>query len=299
MTTRFLTRKVVAGLVGLCALLAIGASIMASMASSRAAQIASEANAASTATAVQVATASALAQASTAAAARVATDTAVVVAAQGASTATAVAQVTATAIALAQTAPAALATEQAVTADMHQVFQDNFADNHNAWFTGHFNDNETNSITDGVFQVVHKAQGASFELYQTRSFANFIADVDCRVAEGASSSSCGLVFGSDDAGGRWEFEVFNNYYRLSIKQGDAWTLVTEGNPAGALQPKSWNTLRVARRAGLIRLYVNDRLLASVADDRLSSGALGVATGAYQQDGTAEVQLDNFTIWEVP
>jgi hypothetical protein len=198
-------------------------------------------------------------------------------------------------------AAAVVATEQALTAGATQAFHDEFVDNRNAWFTGRFNDNETNLIENGVFRVLRDTKGSSFELYQPRSFNNFVAEVDCLVVSGGNNASCGLVYGEQENVGRFSFEVFNDYYRLSINQGGEWTVLLEGNPSGIVQPDAWNRLRVVRRGNDVRLYINDQFLQSAVDDRFPTGRIGVETSSYQQEGEGqfELQFDNFTIWQLP
>ncbi|MBC8078154.1 MAG: hypothetical protein H7Y32_18900, partial [Chloroflexales bacterium] len=195
----------------------------------------------------------------------------------------------------AATATAATATEAALVGQARQVFRDSFDDNRNAWFTGRFGD-EQNAIISGTFQVLHEAAGSSFELYQNRTFTSFIADVDCVVLTKAKGS-CGLAFGAGK-GVRWSFELFSDYYRLSLYEGEGGSVLLEGNPATQVKADDWNTLRVLRRDGQIRLYVNGGFLRAIDDTRLAEGYVGVETGAYQEAGAGpvDVRLDNFTLW---
>jgi hypothetical protein len=193
-------------------------------------------------------------------------------------------------------AVAATATEAALVEPARQVFRDTFDDNRNAWFVGRFGDREQNAIISGTFQVLHEAPGSSFELYQNRTFASFIADVDCQVLSPARGS-CGLVFGASK-GTRWSFEVWSDYYRLSLYEGEVGSVLLEGNPAALVNADGWNSLRVLRRNGQIRLYVNGSFLRALDDSRLPEGYVGVETAAYQEQGAGavEVRLDNFTLW---
>jgi hypothetical protein len=193
-------------------------------------------------------------------------------------------------------AVAATATEAALVEPAKQVFRDTFDDNRNAWFVGRFREHEQNTIISGTFQVLHEAPGSSFELYQNRTFASFMADIDCQVLT-AAKGSCGLVFGAGK-GVRWSFELFSDYYRLSLYEGEEGSVLLEGDPAPLVKADGWNSLRVLRRDGQIRLYANGSLLRALDDERLPEGYVGVETGAYQEQGagSVKVQLDNFTLW---
>lgn len=193
-------------------------------------------------------------------------------------------------------AVAATATEAALVEPAKSVFRDTFDDNRNAWFMGRFGDREQNAIISGTFQVLHEAPGSSFELYQNRSFASFIADVDCAVLSEAKGS-CGIVFGAQK-GVRWSFELFSDYYRLTLYEGEGGNVLLEGDPSALTKRGDWNALRVLRRNGQIRLYVNGSFLHALDDTRLAEGYVGVETGAYQEagSGAVDVRLDNFTLW---
>lgn len=209
----------------------------------------------------------------------------------------------------AATAQAAQATSEAAQASAEvaaliasgtQVFSDAFVDNRNAWFTGVFQDIETDTIEDGVFKVSWTARGTSYELYEVREIANFAAEVDCLIHQGGTDGSCGLVFDQKTDVGFYKFELFDDYYRLFIvrPEGDP-EILAEGDPAGIVNAGGVNRLRVVRQGAQIWLFLNDTLLNSVSDDTYATGKIGVSTNSYNDSGGVEVWFDNFTIWELP
>lgn len=187
----------------------------------------------------------------------------------------------------------------ALIATGKEVFKDAFVDNRNAWFTGVFEEIETDVIEDGVFKVKWTAKGASYELYEVRGIANFVADVDCLIHQGGTDGSCGLVFDQDKDVGFYKFEVFDDYYRLSIipNEGDPIALV-EGDPAGIVKPGDVNNLRVFRRGDEIRIFLNGTLLNTLHDSTYQTGKIGVSTNSYSESDPVEIWFDNFTIWEI-
>jgi hypothetical protein len=203
-------------------------------------------------------------------------------------------QATATVIA------AATATMQAYFESGTQIFRDEFVDNRHNWFTGRFNDAETNRIEGEVFKVIWDKRGTSYELYDVRSLTSFIAEVDCVIYQGERDGSCGLVFGHNSDAGFYKFEVFNDYYRLFvIKAATEPRLLLEGDPQGIGMPNNANRLRVIRQGEFIRIYLNQTLLNSVADSTFLSGKLGVSTNSYRDGPGVEIWFDNFTIWALP
>jgi hypothetical protein len=216
--------------------------------------------------------------------------------------------------ALVQTAQAATAEARATetaaveaTAETEQlfggaveVFSDEFVDNRNAWFVGVFQEIETDVIEDGVFKVIWADNGSSYELYEVSELANFIAEVDCRVAMGGADGSCGLVFGQQADAGFYKFELFEDYYRLFIVQPEGEPpILAEGNPAEIMRPGDWNRVRVVRQGDRIRVAVNGFPVADVDDLTFPIGKVGVSTNSYKDGPGVEVQFDNITIWELP
>jgi len=205
-----------------------------------------------------------------------------------------------------QTAVAATAQVVAATAESEQlfsgareIFKEEFVDNRNAWFTGVFEEIETDTIEDGVFKVSWSGADSSYELYEVRDLTNFIAEVDCLVVAGGTDGSCGLVFGQKTEVGFYKFELFEDYYRLFVVQaeGDP-PVLAEGNPEGIVRPGEVNRLRVVKQGERIRLYVNGVQLADVSDSTFPTGKVGITTNSYLEAGGVEVHFDNFIIWEL-
>ncbi len=194
----------------------------------------------------------------------------------------------------------AYANADAMFARAREIFSDDFTDNRNQWFTGRFNDIETDVIEDGVFKVLWDADGTSYEVYGVRSFRNVIAEVDCAIVRGGVDGSCSLVFAQNDDVGYYEFEVFNDYYRLYVFSDAADPLIiAEGDLTSTVLLNDPNRLRVIHVDAEIGLYLNGEWLASVSDSTFTEGKVGVATSCYREEGEVEIWFDNLTIWELP
>jgi len=185
------------------------------------------------------------------------------------------------------------------------VVLDEFSDNRSAWFTGEFRNSKSdpyigeNVIENGALKIRWKAKGSSFDPYKGRDFTNFIAKVDCTISKGDKDGSCGLLFAMQANGAFYGFEVFNDYYQLSLYQsGQKPLLLTEGRPVGIL-PNQANSLKVTHDGDQIYLYLNDQLLGNAIDKSLTSGKVGLLTACYNEKGGIELVLDNFTLWELP
>lgn len=197
-------------------------------------------------------------------------------------------------------ATAATAEAEAIFASATQIFRDEFVDNRNQWFTGVFREIERNTIEDGVFKVTWFADGFSYELYQVRDLGNFIAEVDCLIAQGDREGSCGLIFGQNQDVGFYEFEVFEDYYRVTTyaSGADPQTLI-EGDPTGIITPGQVIQLQMIRRGDELRAVINGVLVGTANDSTFPTGKIGVSTNSYLEEGGVEIWFDNFTIWELP
>ncbi|HMQ35498.1 MAG TPA: hypothetical protein PKD53_32610, partial [Chloroflexaceae bacterium] len=195
---------------------------------------------------------------------------------------------------------AGTAAAEALFAEASVVFADEFVDNRNAWFVGVFNEIETDIIEDGVFKIIWAGRGTSYELYELRELDSFIAEVDCQVRRGGGDGSCGLVFGRQEDGGYYKYELFDDYYRLYIvpTEGDP-QILAEGAPDGAVRPGEPNRMRVVRQGDDIAIYANGAPLAEATDLTYLTGKVGIASNSYADAGGVELWFDNFVIWELP
>jgi hypothetical protein len=194
---------------------------------------------------------------------------------------------------------AATAEAEQLFARARQVFRDQFVDNRNAWYTGVFQAIETNTIEAGVFKVNWTGRGTSYELYMVRDLNDFMAEVDCRIVQGGTEASCGLIFGQNEAIGYYKYELFEDYYRLFLMRavGEPLTLA-EGNPGELFARDEPNRLRAVREGERLRIFLNGVLLAEAFDGTYPSGKVGITTSSYHDAGGVEIWFDDFVIWEL-
>jgi len=209
--------------------------------------------------------------------------------------ATATARVEATKIAVTATAD-----HERLSARAKLIFRDEFVDNRNAWYTGLFQEIETNQIEDGLFKVNWAGRGTSYELYMVRDFSNFIAEIDCQLVEQPAAAGCGLIFSLIDDTGYYKYELFEDYYRLFLVRavGEP-KILAEGNPAGLITPGMPNRLRIVREGERIRTFLNGTALDEIYDATYLSGKIGITTSSYTEAGGSVIWFDNFAIWELP
>lgn len=179
------------------------------------------------------------------------------------------------------------------------AFFERFDTNRNYWYTGMFSDTEMVDVVDGVLRSTWHGIGTSYEVY-VEEFTNFIAEVDCAIVKGGRDGGCGLIFAHTAHHGFYEFELYTDYYRLSLYQEthDP-SILLEGNPMDIFKPNGFNRMRVVRINNEIRLFVNDTLLAKGEDTTFPSGKIGIATLSHREAGGVQVEIDNFSLWRLP
>ena len=220
-----------------------------------------------------------------------------------AATATASAQ----AAALATTATAEVAAIVAATTEtadlaerLEPIFVEEFVDNRNFWFTGQFNDLETNAIDEGFFKVWWAGRGTSYEVYEVTRLTDFFAETECRLIAGEADASCGLVFAHSREIGFYKFEVFQDYVRLfryEESKGEPEVLF-EQNLALPLTPEDAVRLQVIREGTWIRFAINEERLGEIEDATLGEGAVGISTASYRNEGDVEIWFERLAIYRV-
>jgi len=215
-------------------------------------------------------------------------------------TATTIAATTTAKVEATNIAVTATADHERLTARAKLIFRDEFVDNRNAWYTGLFQEIETNLIEDGVFKVNWAGRGTSYELYMVRDFSDFIAEIDCQLVEQPATASCGLIFSLIDDTGYYKYELFEDYYRLFLVRavGEP-KILAEGNPAELIMLGMPNRLRIVREGERIRTFLNGTALDEIYDATYLSGKIGITTSSYTEAGGSAIWFDNFVIWELP
>lgn len=215
-------------------------------------------------------------------------------------TATTIAATTTAKVVATNIAVTATADHERLAARAKLVFRDEFVDNRNAWYTGVFQEIETNLIEDGVFKVRWAGRGTSYELYMVRDFSDFIAEIDCQLVEQPAAAGCGMIFSLIDDTGYYKYELFEDYYRLFLVRavGEP-KILAEGNPAELITPGTPNRLRIVREGERIRTFLNGSALDVISDATYLSGKIGITSSSYLEAGGSEIWFDNFVIWELP
>lgn len=154
-------------------------------------------------------------------------------------------------------------------------------------------------VEDGAY-IATLEEGGYRSVYSKREMTDFISEVDCKVVDGGDNGRCGIVFavnekGEDKDNDEYFFFVSGNEFGMSTTFEGSDTSYSRSNDA--VKTEGTNRLKVIRVDGEARLYVNDKLVDTVKDDKLPSGGVGFAVSAA--GGDAELSVDNWKVWKLP
>jgi hypothetical protein len=109
----------------------------------------------------------------------------------------------------------------------------------------------------------------------------FEAELGCITGNNATARPYfGLLFNyvDDTNTYRFLFRPSSKQYQLHRVAGVSETIGTFDDAAPwAWELKEWRTLRIVRKGKLIEAYVNDKLIMSVEDEKLTDGTVGFYT----------------------
>jgi serine/threonine protein kinase len=187
------------------------------------------------------------------------------------------------------------------------LFEDDFSANRNDWFTGDHSDEYglTNSeFANGRYRISQEAKQGVFiwnSLPET-DFEHFVMSVEARPVEQqvATPFAYGLTFREEvDNGDLYLFEIdTDGSYSVSLSQDGKWETLIGTTGLQAIKPEGPNQLTVKAVGPALTFYINGEEAATIEDDTLSRGAIGLALELYNEGDKASVDFDNLTIRQV-
>jgi serine/threonine protein kinase len=187
------------------------------------------------------------------------------------------------------------------------LLEDDFASNRNDWFTGDQSDEYglTNSeLVNGRYRMSQEAKQGVFiwnSLAET-DYDNFVLSVEARPVsqEVAESFAYGLSFRENVSNGDlYAFEIDSDgYYTVNLNKDGEWETLIEWTELSVIKAEGPNLLTVKAVGPALTFYVNGEELATVEDDTLTTGAIGLALELYNEGDKASVDFDNLTVRQV-
>ena len=175
-----------------------------------------------------------------------------------------------------------------------RLLVDSFDDNLLGW--EEFGDEESASeIQDGRLTVSQYTPGYFAWTFLTPDFEDFDLSVDAWQEEGPADGYYGIVFRESNEG-YYLFSVSSDgYFDVGVVEGDEYTELVRRRRHDAIQRGSGvNRLRVVAQGHNYAFYVNDVRVATLADETFRHGAVGLASGNYDEAGMVS-SFDNLVM----
>jgi hypothetical protein len=182
------------------------------------------------------------------------------------------------------------------------LFSDTFETKRSNWEIGPDNNdyfNGTRAIANGnyIWTFNAKRDVASFVYPKNvKATGDFYASVDIKIV-GSGDSDAGLVFRhkADDAG--WYYFALggDGQYSLSYYGDAGWETLIALTSDSAVKTGDANKLAVAAQDAHYVLLINDTAVASVDDDRIASGDVGLAAELANPGDSGVFSFDNFEV----
>jgi hypothetical protein len=187
--------------------------------------------------------------------------------------------------------------------DWPLVASEDFNDNHYGWVTG---DGETTVlrqawwIENGVYLWQVKAlQANASELIVPTIDAqdDFYLALKLQKVKGAATANAGLVFRKQDNANYYAFLVNDTGgdFQIALLLDGQWKILKDWTPSTAIRYGGPNKLAVLAEGPMLKFYINERLVAQLANDALSTGQMGVMINLSARSDSALFQFDDFEL----
>ena len=186
-----------------------------------------------------------------------------------------------------------------------ELFRDNFDSNQNNWTVGEENDEYgqySAGIVDGRYRISQAADKDVFawEYLPDGNFDDFVLVVDASPVEANTDSfGYGLTFrNSPDNDNLYTFEIDDDGYSVSMLSAGEWTTLVDFTEMSAINVGGANQLMVKAVGPSLTFFINGEKAASIEDDTLQAGSIGMAIELYEAGDNATVDFDNLTVYAV-
>jgi hypothetical protein len=186
-----------------------------------------------------------------------------------------------------------------------ELFRDNFESNQNNWTIGEENDEYgqyTADIVDGRYRMSQKADKGVFvwEQLPDGNFDDFVLVVDAIPVEtNTDSFGYGLTFrNNSDFGSLYAFEIDNDGYLVSVLSAGEWKTLVDFTETSAINVGGPNQLMVKAVGPSLTFFINGEKAASIEDDTLQAGSIGMAIELYEAGDSVTVDFDNLTVYAI-
>lgn len=186
------------------------------------------------------------------------------------------------------------------------VLYETFDNNLNDWPTGE--DQEASlarilwTLDQGRYRWQAQAiQGFVWWAYpEMEQAGDFYLAVDVHQVDGPPSGEAGLIFRLNDLDEYYLYEIdAQGNFAVFIRQQDAWETLYDWSESTAILADAPNRLALVAEGSQLFFFINERLVASLIDERLTSGKAGLLIGLSDEGERGVWEFDNFELRPLP
>jgi len=194
------------------------------------------------------------------------------------------------------------ATAEYAANNWNVILTDTFDSNINDWLIDSSDDEfalTTYEVVDGKYRWDSTAHQSFIGWVRPdlKTLADFYISVDVNQVDGPDSADYGVIFREDDN---------SNFYYFGInKQGEyalylffeEWTTLIDFTQSELIQPGKVNRLTVIGEGSHFTLFINDKFLAEITNDKIPEGLTALAVELANEGDQAVFEFDNFDLRE--
>ncbi len=180
------------------------------------------------------------------------------------------------------TAQVYLATATTAADNWPILLTDTFASNKNAWWVGDSDDEygkTIQTIKDGRYSWDVTAEKGFIRRTRlhTEALTDFCLTISAAQGSGPGEADYGVVFREDRLGNLYYFGIGNGRrYALVRLYNDEWSTLLPWTSSSAIKEGEPNRLSVIANGDHFVLFINDRFIAEVQDDKIKEGFTALA-----------------------
>jgi len=188
--------------------------------------------------------------------------------------------------------------------DQGILFEDDFSSDENGWYTGEDQDDLgyfEAGINDGIYRLYINSdtEDGNFGVVEPldQYFDDFVYTVDAVYLEHNGDFTYGIFFRSDSEDNYYQFELDSDGFDVGLSTGGDWKDLVEYTESSAINPEGPNQLMVKAVGPSLSFYINDEEVATIEDDTLQEGSIGLVVGLFNADSEMYVEFDDLTVSE--
>jgi hypothetical protein len=181
-------------------------------------------------------------------------------------------------------------------ADFALIYEDDFGDSSSGWDDA-FDAYTTKQYGNNRYQIEVTTSNLVAWGLANRDVADFEAEVEAKLEDGADSNGYGLLFRFQDRENFYRFDISGDgYYLLSKFVKGEWITIVDWTASPFINKgKVDNLLKVSAIGPTLTVSANGQQLASVEDDSLSHGNFGFFAGTFSEPNVW-VSFDDLKLW---